>query len=89
MTLRHQSQTGAAAYLDLLRSLQDETVTEVRGKPIRKDVNGRSYWYDNFRSGTEVVWRYIGEETQDLHERRTGRLPSRNDRRSVRKCARA
>ncbi|WP_422067228.1 GSU2403 family nucleotidyltransferase fold protein [Solirhodobacter olei] len=34
-----------------------------------RTVGGRSYWYDHFRIGSEVVDRYIGEDSKELRER--------------------
>ena len=43
-----------AAYHDLLRSLLDEAVSAIRGTPTRVERNGRVYWYDSYRVGSEV-----------------------------------
>jgi hypothetical protein len=34
-----------------------------------REVRGRSYWYDHYRVGTDVVDRYIGEDSEELRER--------------------
>lgn len=65
----HHSPIAHAAYHDLLRSLQDDMVSEIKGTPTRVDRNGRGYWYDSFRIGTEVKKRYIGEDTPELRTR--------------------
>ena len=65
---RH-SPIAHAAYHDLLRSLLDERVGELRGTPTRVARGGRIYWYDSYRVGTEVRKSYIGEDTPALSER--------------------
>lgn len=65
---RH-STTAHAAYHDLRRSLQDEAVSEIRGTPTRVERNGRIYWYDSYRIGSDVRKTYIGEETLELSGR--------------------
>lgn len=64
MINRH-SLSAHTAYLDLLRSLKDETVMELRGKPEKSKRNGRTYWYDVYRVGNEVKRNYIGEDTPE------------------------
>ena len=44
----------------------DDRASDIRGTPTRADRNGRVYWYDSFRVGTEVRKAYIGEETPEL-----------------------
>lgn len=58
-----------AAYLDLLRSWQDETVSEIRGAATPVKRNGKTYWYDSYRIGQEVRKTYIGEDSPELRER--------------------
>ena len=58
-----------AAYLDLLRSWQDETVSEIRGAATPVTRNGKTYWYDSYRIGQEVRKTYIGEDSPELRER--------------------
>lgn len=65
MIERH-SATGHAAYHDLLRSLKDDAVSALRGTPTRIERNGRVYWYDSYRVGSDVRKAYIGEETPEL-----------------------
>lgn len=65
---RH-STTAHAAYLDLLRSLQDEQISNIRGTPTRVARGGKVYWYDSFRIGSDVRKTYIGEESPMLLER--------------------
>lgn len=63
--IRH-SPTAHAAYHDLLRLLLDDRTSDIRGTPTRVERNGRVYWYDSFRVGTDVRKAYIGEETPEL-----------------------
>lgn len=58
-----------AAYHDLLRSLQDEAVADVRGTPTRVERGGRVYWYDSYRVGSAVQKAYIGEDSPELRAR--------------------
>lgn len=68
MINRH-SPTAHAAYHELLRSLLDDTVSDLRGTPTRVERNGRSYWYDSYRIGTTVHKTYIGEDTEAARAR--------------------
>jgi len=68
MITRH-SHIGTAAWADLLRMLKDFQVSELRGSPKLKTVGNKKYWYDQFRIGTEVVDRYIGEDSEALRSR--------------------
>ncbi|MHA3979129.1 nucleotidyltransferase family protein [Halovulum sp. GXIMD14794] len=67
--IRHHSAIGMAAWTDLLRMLKDDAVSGIIGTPRLKTVRGRGYWYDRYRLGTEVVDRYIGEDTAELRDR--------------------
>lgn len=69
MTVLRHSPLAHAAYHDLLRSLRDEAAGDLRGTPTRVTRNGRAYWYDTFRVGSEVRKRYIGEDSPDLAAR--------------------
>lgn len=68
MFQRH-SAIAHAAYHDLLRSLQDDAVSDMRGTPTRVARNGKVYWYDSYRVGSEVRKRYIGEDSDSLRAR--------------------
>lgn len=68
MIQRH-SPVAHAAYHDLLGSLRDEAVAEIRGTPTRVERKGRVYWYDSYRVGSEVKKSYIGEDSEDLRAR--------------------
>jgi len=67
--ITHHSHIGMAALSDLLRLLKDARVSDLRGTPKMREVRGRSYWYDHYRIGTDVVDRYIGEDSEELRER--------------------
>jgi hypothetical protein len=77
--LRH-SLIANSAYLDLLRSLQDEQVSNLRGTPTREVRNGRAYWYDVHRVGSMVRKSYIGEDTPELADRLRRALDLAKDR---------
>ena len=64
--IRFHSHVGQSAYLDLRRLLLDERVADIRGTPIQITVKGRSFWYDKYRVGQDVVRRYIGPDTDEL-----------------------
>ena len=65
---RH-SQIAHAAYHDLLRSLKDEALMDIRGTPTKLVRNEKVYWYDTFRVGTDVRKSYIGEDSPALTKR--------------------
>ena len=65
---RH-SPTAHAAYHDLLRSLKEEAVSDIRGTPTRVERNGKVYWYDSYRVGSDVRKSYIGEDSPELASR--------------------
>lgn len=58
-----------AAYLDLLRLLQDDQVAGIIGSAQRLVRNGRGYWYDLYRIGTSVKNRYLGEDSPEMEAR--------------------
>ena len=65
---RHTS-VAHAAYHDLLRSLSDDVVSDLRGTPTRLERGGRAYWYDSHRIGSAVRQVYIGEDNAELRSR--------------------
>ena len=67
--IRRQSAIAHAAYADLLASLKDEAVADLRGTPTRVERNGKIYWYDSFRVGSDVRKAYIGEDSEDIRAR--------------------
>ncbi|MGR3762289.1 nucleotidyltransferase family protein (plasmid) [Roseobacteraceae bacterium NS-SX3] len=67
--IQHHSAIGTAAWADLLRMLKDSSISELKGAATLKVIGKKSYWYDRYRLGTDVIDRYIGEDTPDLRER--------------------
>jgi len=65
---RHSS-IAHSAYHDLLRSLREEAVSDLRGTPTKVERNQRVYWYDSFRVGSDVKKAYLGEDSPELRER--------------------
>ena len=85
MMPRSHSALAHAAYHDLLRALRDEGLRDLRGAPTLVERNGRGYWYDSFRVGTQVRKRYLGEDGPDIAARmqalRDDRVPTEQRRR--------
>jgi len=76
-----------AAYIDLLRLLQEDAASDLRGTPTLLRRNGRGYWYDSFRLGNSVRKTYLGEDTPGLRarlERHTALTEDRDARRHQR-----
>jgi len=69
MTFKRHSSIAQAAYHDLLRSLKDDAVSDIRGTPTHVSRNGKVYWYDTYRVGSDVKKRYIGEDSEELRAR--------------------
>lgn len=67
--IQHHSAIGTAAWTDLLRMLKDNVVSDIRGKPRLKTIGNKHYWYDQYRIGTDVIDRYIGEDHPELRVR--------------------
>ena len=67
--IRRHSPIAHAAYSDLVASLKDEAVAELRGTPTRVERNGKVYWYDTFRVGSDVRKAYIGEDGPEIRAR--------------------
>ena len=68
--MRHNlSSIAHAAYHDLLRSLKDEAVSDIKGTPTRVARGEKAYWYDSYRIGSEVRKAYIGEDTAEMRAR--------------------
>ena len=68
MFQRHSS-VAHAAYHDLLTSLQDDAVSNIQGSPTSVKRNGKIFWYDSYRIGSDVKKRYIGEDSAALRAR--------------------
>ncbi|MFG1303029.1 GSU2403 family nucleotidyltransferase fold protein [Xanthobacter autotrophicus] len=69
MAIARHSTIAHAAYLDLIRSLEDEVVSDIRGTPTRVQRGARTYWYDTYRVGSDVMKRYISEDSDELRAR--------------------
>ncbi|WP_417809797.1 GSU2403 family nucleotidyltransferase fold protein [Thioclava sp.] len=67
--IKYHSATGTAVWTDLLRSLKDSSISNLRGSPKLKSIGKKAYWYDHYRIGNEVIDRYIGEDSEDLRGR--------------------
>jgi len=67
--LQRHSPTAHAAYNDLVSLLLDEAVADIRGTPTARRRNGRTYWYDRYRVGSQIHERYLGEDTPALQTR--------------------
>ncbi len=65
------SRAAQVAYQDLLRLHLDEAASDLLGSIEERQRNGRSYFYDRFRIGTEMKSRYLGEGTPELRARLT------------------
>ena len=65
----YHSQIAQAAYHDLRRMVGEGAVAETRGTPTRVTVKGKTFWYDKYRVGSDVVQRYIGPDSPDLRDR--------------------
>lgn len=59
------SSIAHAAYFDLLSSLKDEAISDIRGIPRLEQRGGKAYWYDLHRIGSAVRKRYIGENNAE------------------------
>lgn len=66
---RRRSQTAQTAYHDLVSFLLDDDVTDPRGTPTARQINGKTYWYDRYRIGGDIHEKYLGEVTPDLLDR--------------------
>jgi hypothetical protein len=64
-----QSRAAVVAYQDLLRLHLDERASHLIGTIEERKRNGRTYLYEKFRIGTEMVSRYLGEDKPELRAR--------------------
>ena len=64
-----RSPTGQSAWIDLLRLLKQDEVSDFRGAPRLRKINGKAYWYDQYRTGDRIKDRYLGEDSADLRAR--------------------
>jgi hypothetical protein len=60
------SNVAEIAYRDLLRMLKEHRVSAIRGTPLLRTKGQKKYWYDQYRVGTSVRQKYIGEDGPDL-----------------------
>jgi hypothetical protein len=67
--LKTHSPRAQAAYHDLRRLLEDDSVLGIIGTPQLLMRNGRGYWYDLHRVGTSVRNRYLGEDSPEMAAR--------------------
>lgn len=88
MTFQRQTQIAQAAYIDLLSLLLDEVVSDLRGKPTPRDINGKTYWYDRYRIGDDIQEKYLGGDTDEL-KARLERYEALKDQRANRRKERA
>jgi hypothetical protein len=68
-SIRRHSQTAQVAYHDLVSLLLDEAASDIVGTPTLREVNGKGYWYDRYRIGSEIKERYLGEANPQLQHR--------------------
>lgn len=85
MEIRRHSHTAQAAYHDLVSLLLDDAVSDMLGTPTLREVNGKGYWYDRYRLGTEIRERYLGEDSPQLQERIQRHESLRSEQRARRK----
>lgn len=69
MEIIAHSRPAVVAYQDLLRLHLDERASGLVGTIEERKRNGRTYLYEKFRIGTEMVSRYLGEDKPDLRVR--------------------
>jgi hypothetical protein len=69
MDIVAHSRAAVVAYQDLLRLHLDESASSLVGAVEERKRNGRTYLYEKFRIGTEMVSRYLGEDKPDLRAR--------------------
>lgn len=88
MAFRRHSQTAQTAYHDLVSLLLDDEVTDLRGAPTPRQINGKTYWYDRYRIGADIHEKYLGEETPELLDR-LSRFEALKEERTSRRHERA
>lgn len=69
MHVRRLPLTLQTAYADLLARLQEDSVLELSGTPVRRNRGGRKYWYAVRRLADHTVERYLGPDTEEIRER--------------------
>jgi hypothetical protein len=63
--MRPHSHIATSAYIDLLRALREDEMSQHVGAPYLERRGNRGYWYETIRIGTTVRRRYIGEDTPE------------------------
>ena len=63
------SSIAMSAYTDLVRLLKDDAISGVEGRPTLKQRGGKAYWYAARRFGSQMRFRYIGEDTEAVRAR--------------------
>ncbi len=56
-------------YQDLVEAHRMRSLADIVGKPVLKQQNKHSFWYDHRRIGDRVVDRYIGPDSPELRAR--------------------
>ena len=69
MTILAHSRPAVVAYQDLLRLHLDERASSLVGTIEERQRNGRTYLYERFRIGTQMMSRYLGEDEPELRAR--------------------
>ncbi|MCT7376870.1 nucleotidyltransferase family protein [Chelativorans salis] len=69
MAIITHSRPAVVAYQDLLRLHLDEKASSLVGTIEERQRNGRTYLYERFRIGTEMMSRYLGEDKPELRAR--------------------
>lgn len=69
MEIIAHSRPAVVAYQDLLRLHLDERASSLVGTIEERHRNGRTYLYERFRIGTEMISRYLGEDRPALRDR--------------------
>lgn len=69
MEIVAHSRPAVVAYQDLLRLHLDEKAAGLLGSIEERRRNGRTYLYERFRVGTEMISRYLGEDKPELRGR--------------------
>ncbi|MEJ8571681.1 nucleotidyltransferase family protein [Microbaculum marinum] len=69
MEIVAHSRSAVVAYQDLLRLHLDELASSFAGTIEERHRNGRTYLYERFRIGTEMMSRYLGEDRPELRSR--------------------
>lgn len=86
MDITAHSRSAVVAYQDLLRLHLDEAASSLTGSIEERRRNGRTYLYERFRIGSEMISRYLGEDRPDLRQRleRAGALKAEAEARRER-----